>query len=315
MRPLQADPVGLGPDVNEYRAVGNNPTNATDPSGLAMVPPYKGKDAQALGQWGIHSYAPRVFGVIQMGWAAAEAYAAAPLTAAPEPTLTKAAAWVTIVDASDNAASGFHRVIFGDPEPRSGIAEGVSGIAKTAGVDPQTANGLGGGAKAVTSGVGLAVGVYQGAGGRLATLPPDLRAEELINAEIRRLELGPVPRVPCDAPQVGDPNFVGPVQEFSNRFPNELADDMHTAEGLGVRPTLVTGPQSLAELGAGGGDFKWVVLENGEIRAGPRLPGDPIKHPVLADGQSVLSAGQRGYRARQSFSTTIRGTTCQAHRA
>jgi RHS repeat-associated protein len=33
MRPLQADPLGLGPDRNDYRWEGNNPTDAIDPSG------------------------------------------------------------------------------------------------------------------------------------------------------------------------------------------------------------------------------------------------------------------------------------------
>jgi RHS repeat-associated protein len=35
MRPLQADPLGLGPDVNDYRWEGNGPTGAIDPSGLS----------------------------------------------------------------------------------------------------------------------------------------------------------------------------------------------------------------------------------------------------------------------------------------
>jgi hypothetical protein len=34
MRPLQADPLGLGPDVNDYRWEGNGPTGGADPSGL-----------------------------------------------------------------------------------------------------------------------------------------------------------------------------------------------------------------------------------------------------------------------------------------
>jgi RHS repeat-associated protein len=33
MRPLQADPLGLGPDVNDYRWEGNGPVGASDPSG------------------------------------------------------------------------------------------------------------------------------------------------------------------------------------------------------------------------------------------------------------------------------------------
>ena len=42
MRPLQPDPLGLTPDLNDYRFIGNGPTNAADPSGLdpAIDPPY-----------------------------------------------------------------------------------------------------------------------------------------------------------------------------------------------------------------------------------------------------------------------------------
>ena len=35
MRPLQSDPLGLGPDSNDYRWEGDGPTGAADPSGLA----------------------------------------------------------------------------------------------------------------------------------------------------------------------------------------------------------------------------------------------------------------------------------------
>jgi RHS repeat-associated protein len=37
MRPEQADPLGLAPDINDRRWEGNNPTNATDPSGELLV--------------------------------------------------------------------------------------------------------------------------------------------------------------------------------------------------------------------------------------------------------------------------------------
>jgi RHS repeat-associated protein len=36
MRWVAVDPSGLGPDVNDYRFVGNNPSNLTDPSGLKV---------------------------------------------------------------------------------------------------------------------------------------------------------------------------------------------------------------------------------------------------------------------------------------
>jgi RHS repeat-associated protein len=39
MRPMQADPLGLGPDVNDYRWEGDGPTGALDPSGLGPLQP------------------------------------------------------------------------------------------------------------------------------------------------------------------------------------------------------------------------------------------------------------------------------------
>jgi RHS repeat-associated protein len=36
MRPMQADPLGLGPDVNDYRWEDNDSTNKTDPSGMVV---------------------------------------------------------------------------------------------------------------------------------------------------------------------------------------------------------------------------------------------------------------------------------------
>jgi RHS repeat-associated protein len=35
---LSEDPSGLGPDINPYRYVGNDPTNGTDPSGMETIP-------------------------------------------------------------------------------------------------------------------------------------------------------------------------------------------------------------------------------------------------------------------------------------
>jgi RHS repeat-associated protein len=37
MRPMQADPLGLGPDVNDYRWEGNGPADMADPSGLIGI--------------------------------------------------------------------------------------------------------------------------------------------------------------------------------------------------------------------------------------------------------------------------------------
>ena len=140
---------------------------------------------------------------------AGEAAVGAAATAAPEPVVTKAVGYVAVFDAADNFASGVHRLIFGDPEPRSAIAEGVSGTLQSVGVKPQTANALGRGVKSITTATGLAAGAYEGAGGRLATMTPEMRALEQTNEEIRGLKLAP------SSPVVsGKPAYLTP-EEFA----------------------------------------------------------------------------------------------------
>src|SRR4051794_3377794 len=51
MRPLQADPLGLGPDVNGYRWEGDGPTGATDPAGLCADKPYDDSGKRVLPQY------------------------------------------------------------------------------------------------------------------------------------------------------------------------------------------------------------------------------------------------------------------------
>ncbi len=50
MRPLQADPLGLAPDANDYCWEGDNPTNETDPSGLWKISRSGGAKARAITQ-------------------------------------------------------------------------------------------------------------------------------------------------------------------------------------------------------------------------------------------------------------------------
>ncbi len=50
MRPLQADPLGLAPDANDYCWEGDNPANETDPSGLWKISRSGGAKASAVTQ-------------------------------------------------------------------------------------------------------------------------------------------------------------------------------------------------------------------------------------------------------------------------
>jgi len=70
MRPLQADPLGLGPDDNDYRWEGNEPTDGIDPSGMA--PPFGGISGGVGGMGGYQPPAvpPRWYpnGGVAGGW-------------------------------------------------------------------------------------------------------------------------------------------------------------------------------------------------------------------------------------------------------
>jgi RHS repeat-associated protein len=48
-RPLQADPLGLGPDINDYRWEGDGPADAVDPSGLDAWSWMMGDDGKSTG--------------------------------------------------------------------------------------------------------------------------------------------------------------------------------------------------------------------------------------------------------------------------
>ena len=69
---------------------------------------------------------------------------------------------------------------------------------------------------------------------------------------------------------------------------------MAKAAELGVKPTKITGPASVAEIGADGRVFKWVVSEEGALLGLPKLgsgPNDVIKHSVATGGRPVQAAG------------------------
>ena len=63
---LQADPLGLAPDTNLYRDEGDNPANATDPTGLTAVPqPEVGKEEPIKGK---NQYGDWTFKLTKEGW-------------------------------------------------------------------------------------------------------------------------------------------------------------------------------------------------------------------------------------------------------
>jgi hypothetical protein len=64
----------------------------------------------------------------------------------------------------------------------------------------------------------------------------------------------------------------------------------------------ITGAASLAEIGADGQVFKWVVSEQGELLGLPKImPGDVIKHSVATGGRPVQAAGNGRTQGNKVF--------------
>ena len=84
-----------------------------------------------------------------------------------------------------------------------------------------------------------------------------------------------------------------PVLWENKWFPDKLRNELATAERLHVAPTRITSLSSIADIGANGRVFKWVVSEDDEL-LGLRviMPGDLIKHSVATKGRPVLAAGE-----------------------
>ncbi len=88
-----------------------------------------------------------------------------------------------------------------------------------------------------------------------------------------------------------------------NLRPHDLSRDMAEAAELGVGPIRITTPRAVAEIGAGGRVFKWVISKEGELLGLPRFgkgdvvrghvidKDDVIKHPVATGGRPVYAAG------------------------
>jgi hypothetical protein len=102
---------------------------------------------------------------------------------------------------------------------------------------------------------------------------------------------GPVPAAP--APVLWENKY------FGDHFKEEIA----AAASMGVTPVEITTLASVAEIGAGGRVFKWVVSKDGRLMGVPRLDkgdvwrgkvaeaNDLIKHTTASGGQPVLAAG------------------------
>ncbi|GAA4843355.1 hypothetical protein GCM10023331_30420 [Algivirga pacifica] len=89
--------------------------------------------------------------------------------------------------------------------------------------------------------------------------------------------------------------FVRSTKElFSNLMPDKLADELRSAENLGIVPHNVNKNGNIDNvLKVDDGVIKWAVLENGEFMMMPKHKnGIEVYHPVLSKGKNVLAAGE-----------------------
>ncbi|WP_327156494.1 putative T7SS-secreted protein [Streptomyces tubercidicus] len=78
---------------------------------------------------------------------------------------------------------------------------------------------------------------------------------------------------------------------YENTMPDELAQELATAERLGVKP-IKPGGEGFDEA-INNGTVKWTVDENGELAVIPKhVDGIELKHPVLTGGRPVHAAGE-----------------------
>jgi hypothetical protein len=95
----------------------------------------------------------------------------------------------------------------------------------------------------------------------------------------------------------------GPTLWENKWFGDKIGQEMAKAAELGVQPIKITSPASVAEIGADGRVFKWVVSREGELLGLPKLnkgdvfknnvinDDDVIKHSVATGGRPVQAAG------------------------
>lgn len=82
-----------------------------------------------------------------------------------------------------------------------------------------------------------------------------------------------------------------PCKLFPNKYPNDLAEELETAERLGVTPTGV-GTAAFDRM-IDGEKIKWAVLKDGRLVIVPKIVGgEEIKHSVLSGGAPVRAAGE-----------------------
>lgn len=91
----------------------------------------------------------------------------------------------------------------------------------------------------------------------------------------------------------GDPTTDIAIPPFPNQMPRNLAEELRTAERLGVKPIAPDGTQAFDNLIDTGEKLKWAVLADGTLVVVPKyVQGVEISHSVLSRGAAVRAAGE-----------------------
>jgi hypothetical protein len=100
--------------------------------------------------------------------------------------------------------------------------------------------------------------------------------------------------VPRREPASGDSALADiAIPPFPNQLPKSLAEELRTAERLGVKPIAPDGTQAFDNLINTGEKLKWAVLEDGTLVVVPKyVQGVEISHSVLSRGAAVRAAGE-----------------------
>ena len=95
-------------------------------------------------------------------------------------------------------------------------------------------------------------------------------------------------------PDLSPPFFtIGDNEVFTNQYPDQLEEELETAEEAGVTPMEVgaSGFDNAIEIDAG--QIKWVVTTEGKLLIVPKIVnGQEISHAVINRGRPVIAAGE-----------------------
>ena len=104
----------------------------------------------------------------------------------------------------------------------------------------------------------------------------------------------------------------GGKPSFPNQQQATLAEEVATAERLGVKPVAPNAP-NFAEV-ANAGKIKWAITESGELLVIPATArGTEISHAVITAGRPVIAAGEADIAVARGQAVGLSITTHSGH--